>query len=106
MASKLRLSYTKLSMYLTCPRRYYYRYVEKRPFYPSTMMKYGSNIHRILKDVSEIIKITGDVEENVQATLYEKQWADITKDESRNLELKNLGMKQVQDFVEVNKADL
>lgn len=106
MQEKLRLSFTKLSFYLDCPQRYYYRYVEKRPFYPHTMTRYGSNIHRVIKDFSEAIKEGAVPDRETQKILYEKQWTDVTKDESRNLELKNQGAKQLQDFVEANQETI
>ncbi|EKE04693.1 MAG: hypothetical protein ACD_20C00022G0018 [uncultured bacterium] len=102
MSKKLRVSYTKLSFYSACPKRYYYRYVEKRPYYPTVMTKYGSNIHRSLKDFSEIIRSGQTIDKEVQETLYEKQWTSVSKDDSKNLELKNLGLKQLQDFVDSN----
>lgn len=106
MTKKFRLSYTKLSFYLTCPKRYYYKYVEKRPYYPSTMMKYGGNIHRAIKDFSEILQTGEKVDEKTREVLFEKQWLDVSKDEVKNLELKTTGMKQIQEFVEINKSDI
>jgi len=102
MSKKLRMSYTKLSFYLACPKRYYYRYVEKRPYYPHVMARYGSNIHRSLKDFSEAITAGKPIDKDAQVILYEKQWTNVSKDVTKNLELKNLGIKQLQDFVDLN----
>jgi|GEM_PF-6488644 len=104
MSEKLRLSYTKMDFYLTCPKRYYYRYVEKRPFYPSYMTKFGGNLHRALKNVSEIIKSKGTIENEIQKELFEKQWSDISKDKAINQKLKDKGESQLKLFSETNLA--
>ena len=102
MPEKLRLSYTKMDLYLTCPKRYYYKYVEKRPYYPSYMTKFGGNIHRAVKDVSEVIKSKGTIEKQVQKELFEKQWSDISKDKDANQKLKDKGELQLKMFSKTN----
>lgn len=106
MIEKLRLSYTKMDMYLTCPKRYYYRYVEKRPYYPSYLAKFGSNLHRALKDVTEIIKATGSIEAETQKELFEKQWTDVSKDVEKNQKLKETGEVQLKSFSEINQETI
>jgi RecB family exonuclease len=106
MQEKLRLSYTKMDFYLTCPKRYYYRYVEKRPYYPSYVTKVGSNLHRALKDVSEIIKSKGTIENETQRELFEKQWVDVSKDKDINQKLKDKGELQLKIFSETNLATI
>jgi len=102
MSDNLRLSYTKMDFYLTCPKRYYFRYVEKRPYYPSHMTKFGSNIHRALKNVTEVIKSKGSIEKEFQKELFEKQWSDISKDKEINQKLKDKGELQLKLFSETN----
>ena len=106
MDKKLRLSYTKLSFYLDCPARYYYRYVEKKPYYPATMTRYGSNIHRALKDISEAVKSGVKLDKEKQTALYNKQWSDISQDKEKNQELKKLGIAQVSEFLDKNHQSL
>jgi len=103
MTKPLRLSYTKLSFYLTCPYKYYLRYEEKRPYYPGKMTKYGSNIHRSVKDFSEIIKEGIELTPQKQAELIENQWTSVTADKIENQRLKELSIQQMQMFMEKNK---
>ncbi|MDD3013980.1 MAG: PD-(D/E)XK nuclease family protein [Candidatus Gastranaerophilales bacterium] len=102
MPEKLRLSYTKMDFYITCPKRYYYRYVEKKPYYPSYKTKFGSNLHRALKNVTEIIKSKGAIDNESQKELFEKQWSDVSKDKDKNQQLKNKGELQLKLFSETN----
>src|SRR3989339_516420 len=104
--TQLRLSYTKLSFYLACPKRYYFRYIEKRPYYPNIRTRYGSNIHRAIKDYTEAIKEEGSLDFKNQAILYEKQWKDVTTDELKNLEFKDQGIEELQKFCKNNEKSL
>lgn len=103
MKKNLKISYTKLSFYLTCPRRYYYRYEEKRPFYPTKKIKYGSNIHRVLKDYSEILKSDEELNKEAQQSLFHKQWTQISKNKEEEQQFKEKGIEQLEKFVEVNQ---
>lgn len=103
---QLRLSYTKLSFYLDCPFKYYYRYVEKRPYYPSIKTKYGSNIHRAIKDFANVL-ITGRyLDKKEQLKLIENQWTPVTKDQQEDMSLKSMSAVQLEKFVEKNSKEI
>ncbi len=103
MVKFFKISYTKLSFYLTCPRRYYYRYEEKRPFYPTKKIKYGSNLHRALKDYSEILKSGEMLDKQAQQGLFDKQWTQISKNKQEEQQFKEKGLEQLEKFVEVSE---
>lgn len=45
----MRLSYSGISTYLTCPRQYHLQYVECRPTLPTPALSFGSSIHSALE---------------------------------------------------------
>lgn len=45
----MRVSYSAISTYMTCPAQYYYRYVEERPSLPSPALSFGQSIHEALR---------------------------------------------------------
>ncbi len=103
MGKILKISYTKLSFYLTCPRRYYYRYEEKRPFYPTKKIKYGSNIHRVLKDYSELLKVGEIPNKQARQSLFNNQWTKISKNKEEDQQFKDQGLEQLEKFAEINE---
>ncbi|MBN1288291.1 MAG: PD-(D/E)XK nuclease family protein [Actinobacteria bacterium] len=44
----MKLSYSAISSYQTCPLQYYYRYVEKKPSLPSPSLSFGTSLHEVL----------------------------------------------------------
>jgi len=48
----VRLSYSKINSFRTCPRQYYYSSVKKVPFVPNKWMIAGNEVHKIYEDAS------------------------------------------------------
>lgn len=46
---ELRLSYSAISTYQTCPMQYRFRYVEKRPAVPGPALSFGNSVHEALR---------------------------------------------------------
>lgn len=44
----LSLSFSAVQSYLSCPKKYYFRYIEKHPSRPHGSMSFGSSIHNTL----------------------------------------------------------
>lgn len=103
------LSYSQLSTYQTCPRRYYYSSVLGLPQPPNASMSYGISLHNTLRDFSlylidkaknttfDLLFIEEDIEKLKE--LFEKNW--ISKGYSSHFQLeenKQIGWESLQRF--------
>lgn len=66
-------SFTRLTTYQTCPRRYFYRYVQKVPEPPAKPLEFGKAMHAVL---SGIILGTGQIDGLVKGAVYSSQLLD------------------------------
>ena len=51
---RFRLSYSKMSSYLNCPRAYKYSYVDKIPSSPQPYFDFGTTIHEVFENIYKI----------------------------------------------------
>lgn len=77
-----RLSYSEISDYEKCPKKYMYRYVYNVPTFQSSAASFGSTIHLVLKDFYKLHKSALEGLEGIVSFptledlyyLYEKHW--------------------------------
>lgn len=72
------------------------------PYYPDISTKYGGNVHRIIKDFSHILKAGKSISKQEQQNLIEKQWRKVSFDINEDKKLKEIGIKQLELFVDEN----
>jgi len=82
VASLDHISFTSLSLYRNCPRRFYYRYVEKAPeeFVPASLA-FGGSLHRCVEKIHQA-RLEGNDIPAVESLLteYDSAWKDSTSE--------------------------
>lgn len=76
-------SFTRLTTYQTCPRRYFYRYVQKLPEPPAKPLEFGKALHAVL---SGVILNQGDVPELTRRAVEASELLD----ESDGMEIEKM----------------
>lgn len=66
-------SFTRLTTYQTCPRRYFYRYVREVPEPPAKPLEFGKGLHTVL---SGIILGTGQIDDLVKGVVAASELLD------------------------------
>jgi putative RecB family exonuclease len=82
---RLRLSFSRIDLYDTCPRSFRFRYVDRLPSRPSPHLSFGSSVHAALEDFHDrALPARPDVDA-LLAALYEhwdaSGYADLPRDE-------------------------
>lgn len=104
-----RLSYSEISEYEKCPKKYMYKYVYNIPTFQSSAASFGSTIHLVLKDFYKLHKSSTEGLEGIVALptledlyyLYDKHWNPYgydSKEHEKNR--KEKGMKLLKRFYE------
>jgi DNA helicase II / ATP-dependent DNA helicase PcrA len=77
-----RFSYSQLSLYESCPRKYEYSYVLRVPQKPNAALSFGITVHNTLRDFYSLLRqsqsglegITDQPTKEDLISLYEKNW--------------------------------
>jgi DNA helicase II / ATP-dependent DNA helicase PcrA len=102
-----RFSYSRLSLYETCPRKYEYAYVLRVPQKPNAALSFGITVHNTLKDFYSLLKqsqtglegITKEPTKGELLNLYEKNWVSMGYESSKQEELrKKEGVKIMKNY--------
>ncbi|MFC1849069.1 RecQ family ATP-dependent DNA helicase [candidate division CSSED10-310 bacterium] len=95
-------SYSKISVYLECPKRYHYQYIEKIPTAPKPYFSFGTSLHNTLHEfhLADYCRSFEEVQE-----LYRQQWIkDIGYTSPREeQEYFELGLQILQDYLQIQK---
>ncbi|MEK6569997.1 MAG: 3'-5' exonuclease, partial [Bacteroidota bacterium] len=107
MPERLKLSYSKVETYNTCPLKYKFRYVYQIPSAPKGYMTYGDVQHRVLDDFFSRVKSGEEVSFETLRQLYEKHWRDEGyPDTLQQREYKKRGYEELSEFYERNRDTL
>jgi DNA helicase-2/ATP-dependent DNA helicase PcrA len=76
------LSYSQVSDYDTCPRKYKYKYIMKIPTKPAAPLAYGITMHNSLKEFYKILKESntsffdrqGELTKETLLEIYDRKW--------------------------------
>ncbi len=68
---RVRLSFSRVDMFRTCPRRFRYTYVDRLPTLPSPALSFGSSIHTALEAFYDRKLPTMPSEEELVGSLYD-----------------------------------
>ncbi len=96
-------SYSQLSTYETCPKRYLYAYVYKVPTPPSASLSFGSTIHKSLQNFYEIYMDERSPRPGLEDLLkiYEDVWVGEGYDNAEHEETrKTAGRRVLEDYYE------
>ncbi len=68
---RVRLSFSRVDMFRTCPRRFRYTYIDRLPTLPSPALSFGTSIHAALEGFYDRKLPTMPSEEELVASLYD-----------------------------------
>ncbi len=101
---KLRLSFSQIDMYQTCPQKYKFRYIYKIPTPPRGYFIYGGVQHRVLEEFFQKIKNGEPVSAQTLEQLYEYHWQQGGYlDTLQQTEYKKRGYEELREFYEQHK---
>ncbi len=104
---KLRLSFSQIDTYGTCPLKYKFRYIYRIPTPPKAYFVYGEIQHRVLEAFFSKVKRGEEVSEETLRQLYEERWREGGFiDALQQVEYKRRGYRELQEFYERNKESL
>ncbi|MEE9289356.1 MAG: ATP-dependent DNA helicase [Bacteroidota bacterium] len=104
---KLRLSFSQIDTYQTCPLKYKFRYIYKIPTPPKAYFVYGDIQHRVLEAFFSKIKRGEEVSDETLQRLYQERWREGRFiDTLQQVEYKKRGYSELQEFYERNKESL
>lgn len=107
MPEKLRLSFSQIDTYGTCPLKYKFRYVYKIPTAPKAYYVYGDIQHHVLEAFFAKIKRGEKVDGGSLLQLYEVHWREGGfTDTLQQVEYKRRGYTELQEFYTRNKEHL
>jgi len=90
--AKLKLSFTQIDDYLTCPLLYKFRYVLKIKTPKAGASSFGQVVHETLQHFFELVLQNKKVDKNILLELYENCWKeDGYKDKIDELSYKKKG---------------
>jgi len=95
---------SSINTYKQCPRRYFYRYIEKLPSKPSIYLIRGKIVHSVLEDffdIDESITTVDDLRVRL-FWLLEKKWVE-NREELKSLEL---GDTKLNEYYEETKRTM
>jgi superfamily I DNA/RNA helicase/RecB family exonuclease len=94
------VSYSGLSDYQTCPRRYEYRHVWHLPEAPSTATWFGQLIHQALRTAMDIRKGGKPVDRNRLVAIWHETWASSAGPKGRDANLADEGRRMLLEYAE------
>ncbi|MFQ5797944.1 MAG: ATP-dependent helicase [Bacteroidota bacterium] len=104
---KLRLSFSQIETYRTCPLKYKFRYIYRIPTPPKAYFVYGEIQHRVLEAFFSKIKRGEEVNDDTLRHLYEQRWREGGfVDTLQQVEYKKRGYSELQEFYDRNKEIL
>jgi len=104
---KLRLSFSRIDTYRTCPLKFKFRYIYKIPTPPKGYFVYGEIQHRVLEAFFSKIKCGEEVNDDTLRQLYEQRWREGGFiDTLQQVEYKKRGYSELREFYDRNKESL
>jgi DNA helicase-2/ATP-dependent DNA helicase PcrA len=104
---KLKLSYSQIDAYRTCPLQYKYRYVFYMPEAKSVSAVFGSNVHEVLEDFFRKLQEGAQPGWKMLEELYNARWnAKGFPDKTLEKRYRDEGIRQLKTFYEKNKGEL
>ncbi|TET43816.1 PD-(D/E)XK nuclease family protein [candidate division TA06 bacterium] len=95
----MELSHSKVQMYLSCPQRYKFHYVDRLPEKPHANLEFGKLIHEVLEFLHNPRNMkTPALEELMEE--FEKRWSKLPETEGM-ADYKPLGIKMLEDYYQV-----
>jgi len=95
----LKLSYTQIDDYLTCPLLYKFRYLLKIKTPKAAAPSFGQVIHETLQHFFELVLQNKKVDKMILLELYENSWKeDGYKDKMDELSYKKKGEEQLSNY--------
>ena len=82
----IRLSYTQINSYETCPLKYKYAYVDNIPYRPGLSMIFGSFIHDVMEVFYKNFQETKEFKKEYLLKLFEDNWPKVTFSSKRQEE--------------------
>lgn len=99
------LSYSQISTYQQCPKKYRYQYIEKRPTRPSPDLDFGSSIHNTLRDFHQNYDTKQEPLDTLLG-LYEKNWLiKGYRNKEEEERFKREGREMLKGYYEKNRLD-
>ena len=103
----LRLSYSQIDTYLSCPLKYKYSYVYSIPTRPTGPLSFGTDMHYVLKEFYMRIRNKEKLELGDLKKIYTRHWSGLGYEDSMQLEQYKLkGTKLLENFYTTNKDNL
>ena len=94
-----RLSYSGISVYRECPRRYQYRYVFQLPAAPTAESAYGTIVHETLMRLGRLRMNGHEVTAELVAEVHDAAWAESPfPDARRQPALRALALSQLEGY--------
>jgi len=100
----LRLSYSQIDTYLSCPLKYKYMYVYSIPTKPSAPLSFGTDVHNVLKEFYTRVKEGESPDYNDLKLMYDNHWSGFGyQDKMQQKKYKNKGLKVLRDYYKINE---
>jgi putative RecB family exonuclease len=78
----MRLSPTRINTYVTCPRKYRYRYVDRIPTILTGPLAFGRILHKVVLDLHlDASETQSDLDLNFALATFDQQWKQIQETE-------------------------
>src|SRR5271155_1130797 len=96
------LSHSSISMYMECPQKYKFKYVDRLPEKPKHFFSFGQSVHKALEFFYDVQTLTHPGLDEL-LSYFEKNWrAEGYKDAEQEAAYKLEGRKILGDFYEKN----
>jgi DNA helicase-2/ATP-dependent DNA helicase PcrA len=100
----LKLSYTQLDTFLSCPLKYKFNYVYHIPMRPSAPLSFGAVIHDVLEEFYRRIKEEKVPTEEELYDIYSRRWdAKGYINRSQEMQYQQNGFELLKQFYETNR---
>ena len=96
------VSYSGLSDYQTCPRRYEYRHVWRLPESPSAAAWFGQLVHQALRTAMDIRKAQKPVDSDRLAAIWDETWASSSGPKGRDANLAVEGRRMLLEYAQTS----
>jgi DNA helicase II / ATP-dependent DNA helicase PcrA len=105
-AEPLTLSFSGISVYRECPRRYQYRYQYRLPVPATAEATYGTIVHETLMRLGRLRMEGAPVTASAAAEVHDATWAEFPFPDQRRLPaLRALALSQVESYRETGGFD-